>query len=494
MNMNFRIYITLLMLFASLTANSQSPKKYLKNGFYEKAFVEAVHKQNRKVKLKKKHTEVIYESYKTMYAKHTANIISPDTKWDFSYNQLIRMVKYRAKVTHPGVSENLGNLLHDQPVLEHLAKKFNEENKSDIEVAKSYESVQNYEKAFDIYKGMKIRHDQAEPITTLSDRLILIDCEAKIKFINQKIGDQYILEAKKFLKTATKEAANSAIELIKKARSHRPLDLEEEELLTLANLIIGESWLEEAKKLMLTPTKKNARLAYELINRARSARTLTAQEEELLELAESFGMTRVFVKVKGDNPVNDASSLSGVLNKSKNTNWVTYYFSPDHDQVIDFEMEISEKQPKVVLGNIRRQVKQNTKNVEYWEEEIDDEGNTVKVKKTRLAVAMVAIVSRTKTANMHWSLIVKDLRDGNAIHSESKETKIELLNEYVSLESGDILALPDNIESDIELDSQPFPSDQEMLLQVKDQYLSELMTLVKSNKDHMRNLNVILLD
>lgn len=482
------------MLLVSISAISQSPKKYLKNGFYEKAFVEAVHKQNRKVKLKKKHTEVIYESYKKMCEKHTTNIISPATKWAYSYDQLIRMVRYRAKVTHPGVSENLENLLYNQPVLEHLAKKFNEENKSDIEVAKSYESVQNYEKAFDVYQGMKIRHDQAEPITTLSDRLILIDCESKIEFVNRKIGDQYIIEAKKFLKIGTKEAANSAIELIKKARSHRPLDLEEEELLTLANLIIGESWIVEAKKLMQTPTKKNARLAYELMNRARSARTLTAEEEELLELAESMGMTRVLLKVKGDNPVNDASSLSGVLNKGKASNWLTYYYSSDYDQVIDFEMEISEKPPKVVLGNIRRQVKQSTKNVEYWEEEIDAEGNTVKVKKTRLAVAMVAIVSRTKTANMQWSLIVKDLRDGNAIHSETKETKIELTNEYVSLESGDILALPDNIESDIELDSQPFPTDQEMLLQVKDQYLSELISLVKSNKDHMRNLNVILAD
>ena len=40
----------------SLPSYAQSPKKYLKNGFYEQAFVEAVYKQNKKVKLKKKYT------------------------------------------------------------------------------------------------------------------------------------------------------------------------------------------------------------------------------------------------------------------------------------------------------------------------------------------------------------------------------------------------------------------------------------------------------
>lgn len=475
----------------SISAFSQSPKKYLKNGFHERAFVEAVHKQNKKVKLKKKHVEVINASYAITYKKHSEVITSSETKWLQSYNATIRMTNFRAKVTHPGVYDKLENILYDKNVLDNLASKFNSSNRKDLELAQSFESVENYKKALGVYEEMATRHEQAEPISTLKDRLILIDCESKLDQTNQYIGDQCIVEAREMLEGASKKEAQAAIALIKQARSHRALDIEEEELLTLANLIIGESWIIEAQKLINTRTKKNARLAYELINRARTVRILSAEEEALLETAQELGMTRILVKINGAKPIHDAQSLSGILNKGKSSQWITYYSENDTD-ALDFQMEIAENQPKVVLGDIRKEVSQNTKTVEYWVEEKDATGKPVKVKKTRLAIAMVTKLSRTKTADIDWSITLKDLSDGNAVHSETKESKVEITNEFVSLESGDILALPENIESDIELDSQPFPSDKDMLNQVKQIYLKDLNTLVKRSKDHMRNINRII--
>lgn len=261
--------------------------------------------------------------------------------------------------------------------------------------------------------------------------------------------------------------------------------------MNLANLIIGESWIIEAQKLVNTRTKKNARLAFELINRARTVRTLTSEEEVLLETAKELGMTCILVKINGAKPIHDAQSLSGILNKKKSSQWVTYYSDDDTD-AIDFEMEITENEPKVVLGGIRKEVSQNTKTVEYWVEEKDASGKPVKVKKTRLAVAMVTKLSRTKTATTNWSITLKDISDGKSEYSDTKESKVEVTNEFVSLASGDILALPENIESDIELDSQPFPDDNEMINRVKKRYLNELNALINSRKDHMRNVNRII--
>ena len=483
----FSLFVSL-----SLQVIGQSPKKYFKNGFFEQAFVEAVHKQNKKVKLKKKHVEIINKSYLIIYEKHSEVIVSADADWQQSYNRLIRMVKFRAKVKHPGVYDKLNNILYDKTVLEHLALKFNEENLEDLQVAKNFESTNDYVKAFSLYQGMSMRHDQAEPITTLSDRLVIIDCESKIENVNQKIGDQYILEAEILLGKPSKQSAKAAIELIEKARSHRPLNFEEEELLTLANLFLGDSFIDEAEKLISTRTKKNARLAFELINRARSVKTLSTKEEKLLETAKSLGMTRILVKIKGGKPINDIQSLSGVLNKGKSSSWVAYYYSTDNNEVMDFEMEITENRPTVILSDIRKRVTQNTKTVEYWEEVTDAEGNTTKVKKTRLAIAMVTIVSQTKTAQLDWTILLKDLLDGKTIHSETKESKNIITHEYASLKSGDILALPEDIESDVELDSQPFPSDENMLTQIKKTYLNELNALVNSRKDHLINVNLII--
>jgi len=486
------IFAITLFMSLSLSAYSQSPKKYLKNGYYEKAFVDAAHKQNKKVKLKKKHVEVINDSYKTIYEKHSAVITSSETDWQQSFNAFIRLSAFRAKVRHPGVYDKLENVLIDKTALDHVAKKFNDSNLSDLEVAASFESVGKHNKALELYEGMAARHEQVKTVPTLKDRLILIDCESKIDMANQKIGDQYIREAREILEGASKKGAESAIKLIEKARRHRPLDIEEEELLTLANLVIGESWILEAEKLINTRTKKNARLAFELINRTRTVRVLTAEEERLLETAKSLGTTRVLLNVKGKDPINDSKSLSGILNREKSTQWINYYFEKNAGEAIDFEMEITENQAKVKLGDIRKRVTQNTKTVEYWVEEKDSLGNVTKVKKTRLAVAMVTILSRTKTADVNWSIVLKDVADGKAVHSETKLTKHELTHEFVSLNSGDILALPENIESDIELDSQPFPTDKDMLNQVEKLYLHELNSLVNNRKDHLRNVNRII--
>ncbi len=66
---------------------------------------------------------------------------------------------------------------------------------------------------------------------------------------------------------------------------------------------------------------------------------------------------------------------------------------------------------------------------------------------------------------------------------------VAITNESVSLESGDILALPENGKYDVDLDSQPFPTNKEMQGQAIQQYISELVKLVNSGKDHMRNIN-----
>jgi hypothetical protein len=382
-------------------------------------------------------------------------------------------------------------MLYDEVVLSSLAKKFNDENLEDLKVAEGYESTGKYKKAVKLYFGIAERHKQAKPISTLEDKIIEIDTEPMMDRANSGIADQLIEEARRLLESASKRDAEIAIERVKEARNYRPLDSEEEELITLAKLIIGESWMNEANKLLETRTKKNARLAFKLINRARSMRTLSTEEEKLLETAKDLGTTRILVKVKGKKPVHNSKELSGYMNKKRGSEWVTYFFDAGEER-IDFEMEIGEKQPSVVLGDTKKKVEQSTKQVEYYEEEIDANGNPVKVKKTKTVTAMVATLSRTKTAKMDWSVALRDLADGIAVHSESKESKIEITHEAASLESGDILALPENIDTDVDLDSQPFPNDEEMLNRIKQLQLKELMALVNSHKDHMLNIDQVI--
>lgn len=488
--MNFKVILAVTFLLGlSIDSIAQSPKKYLKNGFYEQAFVEAVHKQNKRVKLKKKHTEVIYASYDIIYTKHSDFITSSDSDWQLSYNKFIRLTKFRAKVTHPGVYDNLKNVLNDQTSLGQLATKFNDGNQDDLAMAEHLENQGKFEKALVLYQLIEKRHIEAKPIKALADRLILIDYESKIQNANQKIGDKYILEATALLGEASEQSAIAAIDLIELARTFRPLNFEEEDLLKLANLIKGASWMEEAKKLLDTPTKNNARLAFELIERVRTVQTLTPGEERLSETAKDWGMTRILVSVQGVVPINTKESVSGFLNKAKSSKWVSFYYAKDETKIFDFEMEITENQPTVALGKRKKKVTQNTKTVEFWEPETDDQGNTTNVKKTRLAIAVVATLSRTKTATLTWSIILKDLSDGKAAYSETTDTKVEITNESASFVSGDILALPENTETDVDLDSQPFPSDKDMLNQVKQQYLHELNQLVNSRQFHLHNIN-----
>ena len=52
-----------------------------------------------------------------------------------------------------------------------------------------------------------------------------------------------------------------------------------------------------------------------------------------------------------------------------------------------------------------------------------------------------------------------------------------------------MLALPDNIETEVDLDSQPFPSDKDMVKQVKDLSLSEFFRTINEQNLYLENLN-----
>ncbi|PWL27724.1 MAG: hypothetical protein DCO96_10495 [Fluviicola sp. XM-24bin1] len=461
------------MLISAGYAHAQSPKKLLKNGFYEQAFVDAVAKQNRKVKLKKKFSEVIYPSYDTIYRRHLKVIQSPNTDWQHSFNAFIRTNNFLLKVRHPGIQPNLENILYDSRALDFVAVKFNNENSNDLNMASTLVATEDFEEALKIFETIGDRHEKMLQVPSFKDRLKIINYESDIETMHQRIGDQLIVEASKLLLGTSKSDAQKAITLINQASHHRPLTSSEEELLILANFIIGDSWMAEASKLMETPTKRNARMAYELINKARSFRTLKQDEEQLLEKAEDLGMTRILVTMLGDDHFQDVESFSGILNKKKSTRWVTYY-SSDENGNINYALEITERQPKVTLGDIRREVRQNSEQVEYWDEEVNAAGDTVKVKKTKTVYAMVAVVSRTKAASLNWAYRIKDVKDGKVIHSENEESRVQHTNEYASLESGDILALPDNIKTGIDLDSQPFLTDKEM----KDQVIRDYTNFV----------------
>lgn len=487
----FSKIILSVFLFSSFsnTSSAQSPKKLLKNGFYERAYSKAVYKQNKKIKLKKKHVNVITDSYEIIYKKQNELILSSETNWQQSYSAFIRLVKLRMKVTHPGVDDKLKNVLFEPASLDVLAAKTDGINQKELESAQQLESKSNYLEALGLLEAINLRQKELLSYSSLYDRLSPIDCAQKMTEINKKIGNDYIRQAKVLLDQGSKPQALSAIDLIKKADGYRPLDFEEKELLKLADLIIGASWITEAQKLMQTKTKRNARLAFELITRASAVRVLTTEEEKLKEAAKDLGTTRVQVNVKGENTINNSQSLSGSLNKGKQSPWIAFYHTHNPSVKIDYVLEVSETQPNVVLGALRKKITQESKKIDYYEEETDSTGKTKKVKKTRTAIAMVAYLSRTKTAQLKWSIHLNDIRDGKAEYSEIRTTTVEHKNEYVSLESGDILALPDNIETGVDLDSQPFPTDKEMLSQVTQKYLSELNLFINSKKDHMRNIS-----
>jgi hypothetical protein len=484
------ILLTVCILFFNWGSFAQSPKKLLANGYYEQAFLDATKKQNKKVKLKKKHTSVIFKSFDLIYEKGTGIISSSSYDWKTSYEQLIRVVSFRSKVKHPGVYDKLKNILYDENVLGNVSSKFNQENKLDLDQAASFENEEKYTKALEIYQQIKLRQEQSITITTLKNRIEAIDIDDKLNHVNKKIGDQYIEQAKQHLYNGTQKDAKDAIELIKKARSHRLLDQEEEELLTLANLIIKDSWMQEAKELLKTNTKRNGRLAYELIKKARSLKGLSSEEELLSKQALAMGMTNVRLIVKGKNGIHTAKNLAGILNKERLSEWITYY-DMDSELKMDFDFELTEVKPKTVLEDIRKRIEQRTKTVEYYEEQTNSAGEIVKVKKTKNVHAFVAIFSRTKYSTLEWTVSLIDKIDGKIIYTESNVSRVEKVNEFASLESGDILALPENIETEISLDSQPFPTDKQMDDLVTRLYLKELSKFLKSKKDHLLNIDLI---
>jgi len=460
----------------SINSNAQSPQKYFDNGMYEQAFVEAAYKQNKKVKLKEKFTDVIYKSYEIIYADHQKTIIAPESNWKRSYNRFIRLGKFRAKIKHQGVKPKIKDSYYDENLLNPLAIKFNNTNQLDLDQARIYENNNEHEKALPHYQKIRIRHNEVKAITELIPKLNIFDYQSMIDNCNQIIGDKYIEEAVLIL-GESEHSAEAAIDLVNLAAAYRPLSLEEKEIITLANLIKGEAWIKEAKRLVESGDKHNGRMAFELVEKAKKMRALTAEEVELGKRAEALGMTRVLIILNGE-AVYTAASLSAQLNSKGKEKWVTYYFSSEGQQQMDFELLLTEAEPKIVLDKVRKKVEQQTREVEYWEEVTDANGKTTKVKKTRQAVGIVATLTQTKTATIKWTAMLKNLSDNQMSYNESKETKIELTHQYASLVSGDALALPQESTPDVNLESQPFPTDVEMKKQIEDLYKQELKTLI----------------
>lgn len=477
--MEFKIFsnstlVLLLSVFISFSVKAQSPKKYLKNGFYEQAFVEATYRQNKRVKLKKKHAEVIYQSYEEIYKRHASYILSSETSWEESALKFVRMTKFLAKVKHPMVFENLKNITYDSPILEVLANKFNASNNIDQELASQSMQQGNYTQALTHYEWIGERFLCILPYSTLVKRVQSIDYQGQIDYIHQLIGDDYVTEARILLESSNSSDAKQAIYFLNEASRHRMLTSEEENLFRLADLIIGQSWMEEAKNLMKSPTKLNAQLAHALIEKVKKLRVITMEEEQLMNQAYEKGMTNVLVIVKGGG----SAHMSGQLNRSKSNKWVTYYYQKQSDIRFDYEITMEQNSPKVQLGTIQKEVHQSSKNVIYWEEEMDENGNVIKVKKERLAVGIFAILTRDKTASITWSVAIKDLKNGKVTISEKRTSNITYSNKYASLVSGDILAAPENIETEIHLDSQPFPSDKQMKMEVNGLFLQEMIQII----------------
>lgn len=485
------IYIlsSLLLSFCiSSNALGQSPRKYLENGFVETAFSEASRKQNRRVKLKQKHVDVILESYGLLYANHANNIASAQANWDQSYKSTMRVVKLRSCVTHPGVYNQLTNILYDNDVLDDLASKFNHASSSVLDLSTQLESEGRYEEAVLQYQEIGRIQRDALRIATLGDRITMIDHNIRIAQAKGRIGDQFISMAEEQLALRTKFGAQRAIDFINKARKYRPLSSEEEAMFDTAHVLIGGKLIDQARELLTSGTKQNARKAFSLIREAGKFMELNAEEESLLDQAQNLGTTHILVKMQDGSPVNTAQSFSGILNKRGATPWLAYHFKDSKEIGTDYVLEITENRPGVKLGDTRKRVYNNTRTVEYYEEvyengqiKKDANGKPVKVKKKRLAIGVIAVLSRTKTANLDWSFTLKDPKTGRSVHSDLGESKIELTNEYASLVSGDILALPEDIETNVNLDSQPFPEDKDMLNQVTQLYISNMIQSLHSN-------------
>ena len=482
---------TISLLLGLTVSSAQSPQKLLDHGYYEQAYLDAVKKQNKKTKLKPKYADVIKEAYELIYKKHSDNIMNKQTTWTQGYNNLYRNMEFRSRCKHPVLYDGLKNILYDEVILDQLGDKFNHYNKKDLEKAREFETDGKFEKAIDLYKVIKKRHDQAVPITTFADRLDIVDTEELIENANIKIGDQYIKEAEELLHSKKEKAAQNALTLINKAKRHRPLSIEEEELITLANLIMGNASIEEAKELLEARTKKNARLAFELISRAQNLRSLNAEEAQMMETAQKLGMTRIMVK--SNNKIHDAQKLAGILNASKNSRWIDYFYtSPGGGMAVDFELEATEGTPTAVVGKVQKSIKQETKTVEYYEDVTDANGNTTSEKRTRQVVGIVATLSQTKTAKVKWSFTVTDAVNNNSIHSQSSETIIEEHHKYASMESGDAEVLPENVETEVGLDSQPFSSNEEMIPAVTAKYVSEMRFAVNAGQIHMQNIDAVI--
>lgn len=477
-----------LFLFFTRAGLAQSPKKYFKHGYYEQAFVEAAYKQNKKVKLKEKYTSIIYQSYDIIYLRHSEIIASPETDWESSYTRLIRMGNFRAKVKHPGVYNNLQDISMDSPILDALGEKFNESNQRSMAKADTLEAEGNFNLALLEYKTIKKRHLEAQPLSTLEKRLIILDFEGKINNCHQKIGDQYIKQAREEL-AKEEPHANTIIALVTAAKGHRPLSPDEEGLLHQGKLIKADSWIKEAYELMAAGTKQSMRSAFELINDVRYIRNLSPEEEKQSKHCEKLGTTNVLVKLSGNPPIHTTELLTGILNERKSSKWLAFYEDKKDGQKADFILEVSETEPNIQMGKLQKEITQNTKTVEYYEEVTDANGKVTKVKKTRQAVAVIAKLRRDKTAELKWTLSIKDLSDENPSGIEEHISEIIVTKESASFVSGDILAAPEKSDSGVDFNSQPFPTDPEIRKQIIEQYRDELWELIKKSQLQNQNIN-----
>ena len=58
----------------------------------------------------------------------------------------------------------------------------------------------------------------------------------------------------------------------------------------------------------------------------------------------------------------------------------------------------------------------------------------------------------------------------------------------------DIVAAPEDTQTEVDLDNNAFPSDLDMLDQVKAQYLAELNKLLDGREFHMHNINRVIVE
>ncbi len=216
--------------------------------------------------------------------------------------------------------------------------------------------------------------------------------------------------------------------------------------------------------------------------------------DKLMQAARELGTSYILFEVNNRSaqvlPRNFVDQILAIGKKDLDSEWKAYYFDKKPGETFDYRVVFNVSDVDISPERVHERAYVDEKEIrDGWDYVLDAKGNVLKdslgndVKKPRMVCirANVIEVYQTKAARLTGRVEVYDAQQNTLLDSRQLGTEI-LFENYASTYTGDKRALSDDTKRRIGNAPQPFPRNEDMLVQAAERLKPDLKKELRSNR------------